>query len=272
MEGSVSKNKIFVYLLLSFAIDGCSSDSSPSPSGVPPSLVNICRTHASQPWSRKMKMHYQRILSFQMERLGQGCQVLRVDLTTASGGDRKKLSRHFQELLRRVKRELGYKVYALNVFTSEGNGVIHGIWAIKAEKAVWIDQAWLSSEWERIHAAKIVYIKRLGSRRGAVSGGDCKRVAGYLVSQYLAGQPCVLRLSWPWKSLSLSLGKSWSALRSEMKKGLPVSTWVGESNFNRDLTFKDIINTWQEILLKGHSLIAGAVFFRSGREIDHAYL
>ncbi len=76
----------------------------------------------------------------------------RVDLTTAVGGDAFKLRRHLQELRRRVERDLGFNDLRLFVIeTSEGNGVLHMVWAWRGSRSFFIEQEWLSQEWEKIH-------------------------------------------------------------------------------------------------------------------------
>jgi hypothetical protein len=135
-------------------------------------------------------------MSFCYERLGQGAQLLRVDLTSSPDSIPGTLSRHFQELRRRVQRVYGYDVRAFIVQTKEGQpaGVLHMIWAISQSKAVWIDQKWISDQWENIHGAKVAWISRLPHN-------GVKNVARYFSCQYLAGQESIVRISWPWGSL-----------------------------------------------------------------------
>lgn len=228
---------------------------------VVPSLVNY--GHSST-FSRKQLRSYHRILSFQTEREGHGSQLLRVDLTTVKGDDSSKLADHCEELLRRVKRVYGYDVKALKFYTPEGGGVIHGIWAIDSKLAVYIHQEWLSAEWEKIHGAKVVYICRIG--RGA---GHRKRVAKYLIGKYLGHHGAGCHLSWPWKSLTLPLGRAWV----QYKRAI--------CSLNFRLKKSDFISYWNDLLTKGYCEIRGptdfmvmmnrierAFIFVSGREID----
>jgi hypothetical protein len=76
-------------------------------------------------WSRQQRRVYGRLKSWCYEAKSRGCQLSRVDLTTAVGGPAHLLRRHLQELRRRVERDLGYKgVEMFVVETSEGNGVL----------------------------------------------------------------------------------------------------------------------------------------------------
>jgi hypothetical protein len=75
-----------------------------------------------------------------------------MDLTTAEGGDPSKLSDHFEELNRRIKRKTGLEdIQYWKMTTREGNGVIHAILA--GNVSLYVDQKWLSEEWEKIHGA-----------------------------------------------------------------------------------------------------------------------
>src|SRR5688572_3814651 len=74
-------------------------------------------------WSRQQKRCFNRLTSWCFEAKSRECQLLRVDLTTAPGGQADLLRRHLQELRRRVERDLGFKgVETFVVETTEGNG------------------------------------------------------------------------------------------------------------------------------------------------------
>jgi hypothetical protein len=132
-----------------------------------------------------------------------GLSIVRLDLTTAVGGDPGSMTKHYQTLRRRIERKIGKRVHYWWVQTQEGNGVLHTLMA--AEGSLYIEQEWLSKEWERIHGAYIVYIKRY--KKGAYSR---KKVSKYLVSQYLAGQSCTVRMGWSWKrTFNIPISKTW---------------------------------------------------------------
>lgn len=208
---------------------------------VVPSLV-ICG-HSST-FSRKQLRSYHRVLSFMTEREAHGCQQLWVTLTTVKGDDSSKLADHHEEILRRVKRVYGYDVKAFKLYTHEGGGVIHGIWAIESKLAVWIDQKWISAEWEKIHGAKVVTVSRVG--RG---GRHRKGIAKYLVGKYLSHHTEGCHISWPWKSLSLPLGKAWVQYKRAV------------CSLKMRLNKRDFINGWNDILSKGFCEIRGPTDF-----------
>lgn len=228
-----------------------------------PYLVINGQVNASRKWSRKQRRSFQRLMSFCYERLGQGCQLLRVDLTSPSGGDSKTLSRKLEELKRRVKRVFGYEVKAFVVRTSEGNGVLHMIWAINHLRAVYIPYEWLKEQWEDIHGAWNVSIRRM-------KPSEVKRAAGYITSQYLAGQSSVEYVSWPYGGLTISLARSWHVVRSEVMKGY-LGACKFANHFNRILDRGDLFNTWRTILDKGFCRVAGVCFFISSRSIEFYY-
>ncbi|MGA2466201.1 MAG: hypothetical protein ABSH06_17850 [Thermodesulfobacteriota bacterium] len=230
-----------------------------------PSLVrvHIGQSSAFNPWSKKQKRCYQRLLSWCKEAIGRGCQLFRVDLTTASGGDPGMLVRHFQELRRRVEREFGYYIEFFKAETSEGNGVYHMVWAIEGDRAAWIPQGWLSKQWKAIHGAKIVYIRRMKKNKKSV-----KKVGSYFTIQYFAGQSSLVRISWSWWRARLAIGKGWSFLKSQMMKGFETLTWLGRSQFDRTITYFDMLRAWDEILAKGWCVVGNAVIFISGRSLD----
>jgi hypothetical protein len=189
--------------------------------------------------------------------------MFRVDLTTSSKGDSKTLQRDFQYLRAEIEKKFGFYVEYFRVETSEGFGVYHMIWAIKWDKAVWIPQKWLSEEWEKIHGAKIVWISRMGKSYTSI-----KRVGRYFAVQYLAGQSSMVRISWSWWRGRLAIGKGWQFLKSQMMRGFESSTWLGKSPFERTITYKDLLESWDKILSEGICFVSNAVIFISGRNLD----
>jgi hypothetical protein len=232
-----------------------------------PSLVHIGRSGAFQrifkPWSKFVKRRYGQMLSWVKEARGRGCQLLRMDLTTASNIDKNTLKKHFQELRRRIEKKYGYRIEFYKIVTSEGFGVYHLILAIEWARAVWIPQAWLSEQWDKIHGSKIVYIRRMGNRKR-----DDTKVASYLCCQYLADQDKHVRVSWSWWRSRLAIGKSWNFLKRQIMSGFSVSSWMGRSPFNRLLTYQDLLRAWDEILSRGWSQVANATIFISNRSLD----
>lgn len=213
-------------------------------------------------WNRQQKHIFQTLMSWMGEALGRSCQLFRVDLTTGPGGDSKLLGRHFQELRRRIERRQGYRIEYFKVETSEGNGVLHMVWAIELGRPAYVDQAWLSSEWVKIHGAHRVWIDRMGR-----SGNSVQRVARYIVSQYLAGQKAsaLVRASWSWWRSRVSIGRAWRFMKREMRD--VTTSGISWTGFDRSLPRSAIIETWNEVLRKGSCVIAGVKFFLQGRSL-----
>jgi len=144
---------------------------------------------------------------------GNGYQILRVDLTSANDSKAEDLRKNFRALRRKIESEFGFSdIEDFVVETSEGNGVLHMVWAWKQkagfrDKPFYIPQKWLKREWEKIHGAYRVYIQKYdkGSARSR------SRVAGYLVEQYLTvGQSSFVRYSYSWRrSLGFPLVRYW---------------------------------------------------------------
>ena len=85
------------------------------------------------------------------------------------------------------------------VQTSEGNGVyhllVHGVsvgrnysfGGFVGYKAFWF---WCSENWFNLHYSPVVWTKLV---RGV------KKIVNYIISQYIAGQDCLLRYHWSWR-------------------------------------------------------------------------
>jgi hypothetical protein len=154
-------------------------------------------------WGRKHRRQYQRLMTLLYRWESMGLSIVRLDLTTAVGGDPKVMTKHYQTLRRRIERKIGKRVHYWWVQTQEGNGVLHTLMA--TEGSLFIEHEWLSKEWEKIHGAIIVYIKRY--KKGFHSR---KRVSKYLVAQYLAGQFGTVRMGWSWKrTFNIPIAKAW---------------------------------------------------------------
>lgn len=105
-------------------------------------------------------------------------------------------------ILRATVKKDGFLGFKFNRYfklrTSEGYGVLHIIYWGR-----FIPQRWLSKNWDDIHGAKIVDIRKCYSRRRKVNG-----LVGYLLSRYLQRQP-IERMSYGWKWAWLGFCKSW---------------------------------------------------------------
>jgi hypothetical protein len=120
-----------------------------------------------------------------------GYMVLWLMLSSALPGGLETLTRHFQRLREEIERKLGYKgLEFLAVKTREGHGVLHGYLAWKGERNFFVPQVWLSKTWKRIHGASVVWVAAVKR-----DGKDRRRLSKYIVSQYLAEQNALVRLS-----------------------------------------------------------------------------
>jgi hypothetical protein len=151
-------------------------------------LVNNGQSSITQ-WGKKQRRQFQRLMTLLYRWESMGLSIIRLDLTTAVGGDAEKLTKHYETLRRRIEKKIGKRVHYWWVQTKEANGVLHTLMA--AEDSLYVDHEWLSKEWEKIHGAMIVYVKRY--KKGVYSR---KRVSKYLVAQYLAGQLGNVRMGW----------------------------------------------------------------------------
>lgn len=164
-------------------------------------------------WSRQQKRVFQRTLACFHYWRGHGYQVLWVMLSSSPNSIPGTLSKHHKALRRVVERE--YSLPGLEhctVETREGHGVLHALWAWRGKKAVFIPQKWLCAEWDRIHGARITWIARV--RRDPSSG---KRISRYMVSQYIAKQGALVRLSWSWKTFGLPIVNTWRDFRASFR-------------------------------------------------------
>jgi hypothetical protein len=141
------------------------------------------------PWNTKQRRTFQRILSGLKRASNERKRIRIITLTSPPGHPRtvaggKLLAIRFQILRKRIIRKWGCSFEYLRVRTSEGFGVLHIIY-----KGAYIPHSWLKNQWSDIHGAEIVFIQALYGQ---------KRLARYLVSQYVAGHHTFMRTSWSW--------------------------------------------------------------------------
>jgi hypothetical protein len=219
-------------------------------------------------WSKKQRRVYQRLVSWCFEAKSRDCQLIRVDLTTAPTGQALLLRRHLQELRRRIERDLGFKgLETFVVETSEGNGVLHMIWGWQGDRSFIIDQHWLSEQWERIHGAPIVFIRRMN-----LSKDDIRRIGRYFALQYLADQRgALVRMSWSWRRSRFAIGKSWKTLcRSwrQINKLRDARSWKYDEP---ELPFSELLIAWEDLLTRGWCQLGGILFCAEGREVQELF-
>jgi hypothetical protein len=199
---------------------------------------------------------------------------LRVDLTSSDTSNSVLLVEHFSHLRKKILRELGYQIDFFKVRTSEGNGVLHLIWAIKDDKAVYISQEWLSNVWLSIHGAPVVWVKRMKATKSSVMN-----VGRYLTAQYFAGQNAIEQTSYSWKRCRLPLGRTWNSLKALFRLGSPDRPRVCWDNvmgkqvscdknpFVEDVEFKDLIKAWDSLLESGVAYLHNLTICISNRAL-----
>jgi len=167
---------------------------------------------------KKRKRSYHRFKSC-FEYWGFGnYSLLWVMLSSAPLSDFKRLADHHYNLRKRIERKLGFKgLQHIQVKTREGNGVYHAIYARKIPKgqrpfSFYIPQKWLSANWDDIHGAPVVWVKRVGTSRA-----DRAKLAAYCVSQYCADQDLFDRLSYARRIFGGPMAAVWTALKRLIK-------------------------------------------------------
>lgn len=218
-------------------------------------------------WSRAQRRCWHRIRSLLHYWQARGYQLLWVMLSTAPGGDRRKLRYHHKRLLQQLDRKLGFGgVEHFLVETTEGNGVLHVVWAWRGSRSFYVPQAWLSAEWERLHGAPVVWVSRIGNGRR-----DRDRLSRYMVAQYCGSQSGFVRFSYSWWRCELALAKCWEALKKQARARSDVSTWCGRNPGLVTVTFVDLLSAWEALLREGAALLGDAFFIIRRRELVEAF-
>lgn len=197
-----------------------SGGANPAGQGVSPSLDiyghSSTRTYSPE-LNRQQKRLYHRALSWLNYAQGHQKQVLWVMLSSPVGADQSVLAYNHKRLRQEIERKKGFKgLEHLTVRTEEGNGVLHALWAWGArpgerQRQFYISQAWLSETWARISGAPVVWIKKVhdGDR-------DYKKIARYIVTQYVTEQQGFVNFSWSWwRTFGFPMGAIWSAFKQE---------------------------------------------------------
>ena len=153
-------------------------------------LVTNPHNQPTSTWNSKQRRTFQRILAGLKRARAQRKRIRIITLTSPPGHPRtvaggKLLATRFQILRKRIIRKWKCSFEYIRIRTSEGFGVLHIIY-----KGAYIPHSWLKKQWSDIHGAEIVFIQAL---RGQ------KRLARYLVSNYVAGHHTFMRQSWSWR-------------------------------------------------------------------------
>jgi hypothetical protein len=176
-------------------------------------ILKLKKSH--KPWIPQQKRVYHRLMSLLQYWFSNGYQVLWFMLSSSPESSYEEINKHYTVLKKRMEREFGYAntEHAL-IKTTEGYGVYHGLIAYKTQEGekgncFYIPQTWISDNWNDIHKASYVWIKRV--KKGKISQ---RKISCYCVSQYCANQNALEYISWSWKrGLGGALVKTWKELR-----------------------------------------------------------
>lgn len=215
-------------------------------------------------WTRQQRRVFQRLISWCYEAKSRGCQLSRVDLTTGPGGAAPLLRKHLQELRRRVERELGYQGLEMFVVeTSEGNGVLHMVWGWLGDRSFIIEQRWLSEQWQKIHGAPVVWIRRMGLEKH-----DIRSVGRYFALQYLADQRgALVRMSWSWRRSRFAIGKAWKFMCRSLRRINHERQALDWRNPREEVSFSELLIAWEKLLSVGWCTLGEVLFCVEGREV-----
>jgi hypothetical protein len=159
-------------------------------------LQEISEFIVNRGWGRKENRLFHRSMSGLEFASAHGESVLSLMLSGGSDDTEDRLSADFQVLRKSIARHWGilvqyFRVRARNESSSRNRGHPLAHLHILMKGASWIPQDWISAEWERIHGAPVVFIRK-------VLGGfdDRRKVASY-VAGYMGHHP-FSRMSWSW--------------------------------------------------------------------------
>ena len=126
-----------------------------------------------------------------------GLHAFFLTLTSSAASDRGRLRVNFQVFRKRLARRLGLppsEVRYCGVDTEEGHGVLHLLIAVPPGRGrsarFLVSVEWVRGVWEEVHGAR--QFRVVPVRRGEASA---RRLSRYIVSQYVAGQDALVRLS-----------------------------------------------------------------------------
>ena len=103
--------------------EGLQESSGPEARETPSSPLLVLNYGDSSTLGRKRRSTYQRLMTLLNRWEYQRRSIIRMDLTTANGGDSSKLSDHYEELIRRIKRKTGVEdIQYWKMTTREGTG------------------------------------------------------------------------------------------------------------------------------------------------------
>jgi hypothetical protein len=142
------------------------------------------------------------------------------------------------------------------------------VWAWAGDRTFIIDQGWLSDQWDTIHGAYIVYIRRMNLAKDSI-----RRVGRYFALQYLADQRgALVRMSWSWKRSKFAIGKGWKyMLRALRFARYNVNQARKRGREVNEVNFPDLLVAWEELLSEGVALFGSTLFIVRNREITDVF-
>lgn len=136
-------------------------------------------------WDKKQKRTYMKALSGVKKYLYQ--EKFIAHLTLTSSNEATNIRKHWDNLVKRVRRELDHQFQYIKVETNEGNGVIHAIIILhkhfnKYEYPTM--HAYFSTLWNELHKSPNVWV----SINNKKTNKSMRKLCGYIINQYVAGQ------------------------------------------------------------------------------------
>jgi len=196
-----------------------------------------------------------------------GYQFLWVMLSTANGGNASKLAYDHKRLRLSLDRRLGFGgVQFFQVLTTEGNGVLHVVWAWKGQRSFYVPQDWLSREWNRIHGAPVVWVRRVGNGQR-----DRDKVSRYVIQQYCGGQSGFVRFSYSWWSCDFAVAKCWETLKSLASVSFrdDSAKWGWRREFI--VPMSELVASWQALLRDGELIFEDVLYVVRDRQLVEAF-
>jgi hypothetical protein len=162
-----------------------------------PSLDN-----SSHKWPRKRRRLFQRSMSGLEYAAARGERARFLTLTSSPSSS-KPIHDSFRSFVKRVRRRYGsFEYLAVKEFTKSGLAHLHILF-----RGPFLDQAWVSSTWQEIHGAKIVYIEEVR--------GNLKQVANYLAKYIISDGE---RFWWSWNWVYRGFVRDWNWVRKNHTK------------------------------------------------------
>jgi hypothetical protein len=186
-------------------------------------------------------------------------------LSTAPGGSKEKLAYHHRLLRESIGRKYGFKgIQYFCVQTDEGNGVLHIVWAWKGEPYFAVEKEWLNDEWERIHGAKITWIKAVSDGEGSRA-----RIGKYCITQYCAEQSGFVRFSYSWWLMPYAISSSWERLKRLGRDTYQGTDFKWRTRYT--VSMSELVAAWEELIENGSAILNGSLVEFQGRALVEVF-